>query len=136
MNPASLQIRRVVARSLFLLGACLSSCAMHPPAEAEWNSLHIWQRLPGDPPAYVPTGYKASLPRTEREGTWFSDKRDGKRLFVPSLKVGPWEPATLIGEAKKVTGFRQPSTKSLAKKAFAIPVWFLARVGARVPVPD
>lgn len=73
------------------------------PPESEWNYLGIWRRVGSEPPTYVPDGYSPSSPRTESEGTWFVDKRDGKRLFVPNTKVGTYKPSILLREASKVT---------------------------------
>jgi hypothetical protein len=71
--------------------------------ETEWNRKGLWQRVADEPPTYIPTGYSASSPRTETEGTWIVDERDNKRLFVPNEKVGIHTPGVMIGEAKKVT---------------------------------
>ena len=71
--------------------------------ESEWNYLKMWRRVGSEPPTYIPDGYSPNLPRTESEGAWVVDKRDGKRLFVPNTKVGIYKPSILLGEATKIT---------------------------------
>ena len=72
--------------------------------ETEWNKLGIWQRVAEQPVTYIPHGYGVSAPRGEKDGRWFVDKRDGKRLFVPSDKVGEFSNGVLLGEARKIVG--------------------------------
>jgi hypothetical protein len=73
------------------------------PPESVWNSLGIWQRIGDSPPTYIPKGYSRSLPRTEAEGVWFEDQRDGKRIFVPNNPVGGYNAEVLRHEAAKIT---------------------------------
>jgi hypothetical protein len=109
-QPSTLPIAGL---SLLLCGILATSCTVTPPVEAEWNSLKIWHRVADSPPTYVQAGYGAHQPRTDRDGTWFLDKRDGKRVFVPDEDVGQWTSGVLDGEAKKVTGYvyKEPITK-------------------------
>jgi hypothetical protein len=97
--------------------ALLSGCSTEwlaehkrgPKPESEWNNLGIWHRVGDTPPTYVPTGYGANQPRTDKDGMWFVDKRDGKRLFVPNHAVGHMDRGVLLGEAKKVTDWEIPA---------------------------
>ena len=129
---------RVVAVWSLVLGCLLAttSCATHATTEAEWNRLQIWQRVDDHPPTYVPKGYGATQPRTAREGTWVADKRDGRRFFIPKHGVPGWEAGVLLGEARKLTGYKPQNTKTPGEMAFAYPAWLLMRVAAPVPLPD
>ena len=73
--------------------------------ESEWNRLGLWRQVADDPPTYIPDGYSDESPRTEQDGTWYIDKRDGKRVFVPDMKVGDYGPSVLQAEATKVTSW-------------------------------
>jgi hypothetical protein len=85
----------------------------------------------------VPTGYGADRPRTERDGTWFTDQRDGKRLFVPKQGVRGWQPGVLAGEAKKATGFDGKPRLTAGEKAWwGTTALFGAMAGVKVPPPD
>lgn len=75
------------------------------PPESKWNFNQIWQRVESQPPTYIPKGYPRDLPRTESQGQWFVDQRDGKRLFVPVTRVGIYEPSILRAEATKITNW-------------------------------
>ena len=55
-----------------------------PDPESKWNNNGWWRRISDDPPSYIPTNYSATAPRTKASGTWLVDRRDGKRLFVPT----------------------------------------------------
>jgi hypothetical protein len=88
----------------------LASCAGTPAKESEWNAVGLWKRVGNNPPSYVPAGYSANRARTEREGRWFVDRRDGKRLFVP----GAVEGELLTGEAMKVTGIKRKKSPQTA----------------------
>ncbi len=79
---------------------------------SNWNPLGIWQQVSDNPATYIPKGYPLSAPLNEDTGTWFADKRGGKRLFVPNTKVGNLEPGVLMGEARKVTGSPAVMSKS------------------------
>lgn len=136
MNPRATRVRTFAAWLLSVSCLLATSCADSPRAEADWNKLHIWHRVADIPPTYVPAGYGSNQPRNERDGTWFTDERDGKRLFVPSQPVGEWKPGALIGEAKKATGYVYRSGKTPGEKAFALPVWMILRTAAPVPLPD
>ncbi len=102
----------ITSMSFITLAILFPSCAQVPKndrslkPDAEWNQLGIWHRVGDKPQTYVPTGYAASAPRTDREGSWFIDQRDGKKFFVPNEKVSRWEPGVLTGEAKKITDTR------------------------------
>jgi hypothetical protein len=74
-----------------------------PLPESEWNARGLWQRVATSPATYIPKGYPVSAPRDDAHGTWLVDQRDGKRVFVPDVKVGDLEPGVLIGEARKFT---------------------------------
>lgn len=126
-------------RSLCLLLCTLLtvSCATRSKPRADWNSLKIWQQVASNPLTYVPTGYGASQPRTEREGTWFTDKRDGKRIFVPKHAVRGLAPGVLVGEAKKVTGNEDKPRLSPGQKACWGFLALLAAMGrTELPPPD
>jgi hypothetical protein len=84
----------------------------------------------------VPKGYGTRRPRTAHEGTWVADKRDGRRFFIPKDGVPGWDAGVLMGEARKLTGYKPANTKTPGEKAFAYPVWFLMRLAAPVPLPD
>src|SRR6186997_3250162 len=97
-------------QGLFLIGmgivaaVLLSSCASStPPPEAEWNRLGLWRKVSSDPATYIPTGYGSDRARGERNGTWFTDHRDGKRLFVPDEPVNGFPVGVLDTEAHKHT---------------------------------
>jgi hypothetical protein len=108
-----------------LIACCLSSCVTqlhlldlaedvgrkHGKAEpeSEWNCLNEWKRVEDNPPSYIPAAYSSTAPRTEKEGVWEIDKRDGKRLFVPHNMPPPLSTGVLIGEAKKITANIQRS---------------------------
>jgi hypothetical protein len=138
-NSATLVVC-LAATSALLFSSCSTSVNMievargmkerggDPPPETEWNRLGLWQRVADEPPTYIPTGYSASSPRTETEGTWIVDERDGKRLFVPNEKIGIHTPGAMIGEAKKVTTWtpRNHTTTSPG----------IMRDGQLVPVED
>jgi hypothetical protein len=121
-----------------LLAALLcASCSTGKKPDADWNSLHLWQQVASPPPTYVPTGYGAERPRTDRDGTWFTDQRDGKRLFVPKHAVRGWEPGVLTGEAKKATGFDSRRRLTAGEKAWWGTLFFLGGLAqVQVPPPD
>lgn len=121
---------------MFAFCLLATSCATRAQADSDWNRLKIWHQVADNPPTYVPAGYGANQPRTESHGTWFTDNRDGKCLFVPKHAVGEWEPETLCGEARKVTGFIDKSSKTPAEKVVGYTLWSLFRVAAPVPLPD
>jgi hypothetical protein len=113
------------------------SCATRPKADADWNSLKIWQQVATHPPTYVPTGYGANQSRTDRDGTWFTDKRDGKHIFVPKRSVRGLEPGVLSGEAKKVTGYEGKDRLSPGQKICWGLLAFIAAMGrSQIPPPD
>lgn len=134
-RPPALLIRGLC---LLVLSMLSISCATRPkPNAADWNQLKIWRQVGVNPPTYVPTGYGADQPRTERDGTWFTDQRDGKRLFVPNQATRGMEHGVLLGEAKKVTGHDNKPRLSPGQKAW----WgFLAVITAmgraQLPPPD
>lgn len=126
----------ITTASLAALTLLLSSCAGKPVAEAEWNHLKIWQRVGDNPTTYIPSGYAANRPRTEHDGTWFVDKRDGKRLFVPDQKVGEWSPGVLAGEAKKVCDIKPPKApkdlKDIAEDTASAVLWTVVGVAMAI----
>jgi hypothetical protein len=114
-----------------------ASCCTGPKPDPDWNGLHIWQQVATPPPTYVPTGYGTDRPRTDRDGTWFTDQRDGKRLFVPKQAVRGWEPGVLAGEAKKVTGYDSRRRLTAGEKAWWGTLFFLGGLArVQVPPPD
>lgn len=128
----------------FTRGLCLlvcsllaTSCATRSKPDTDWNSLKIWHQVGNNPPTYVPTGYGVNRPRTDRDGTWFTDKRDGKRVFVPKQPVRGWEHGVLVGEAKKVTGYDSKTRLSPGQKiCWGLLAFFAALGDAKVPLPD
>lgn len=137
MNPAR-------PPAFFIRGVCLLvvsllsiSCATRSKPEADWNSLKIWQQIATHPPTYIPAGYGTSQPRTDRDGTWFTDQRDGKRLFVPKQAVSGLEPGVLMGEAKKATGYDGKPRLSPGQKICWGLLAFIAALGrTNLPPPD
>ena len=105
----------------FLLSGLLTSCVTSfdlgeairakaersrgPQPESAWNGSGAWQRVAENPATYIPKGYPASAPRSNKDGTWVVDERDGKRLFVPNVTVDGYPPGVLLGEAKKITNW-------------------------------
>jgi hypothetical protein len=101
-----------------LLTCCVTSVSLNdvigsmaersrgPLPESRWNELGIWRRVADQPPTYIPKGYSISAPRTEKDGQWFDDKRDGKRLFVPNTEVNVYASGVLQGEARKITNWQ------------------------------
>ena len=122
----------------WLLAALLGvSCSSKPKTDADWNSLRLWQQVASPPPTYVPKGYGANRPRTDRDGTWFTDPRDGKRLFVPKDGVRGWEPGVLAGEAKKATGYDGRPRLTTGEKLWWGTMFFLGGLArVNVPPPD
>jgi len=133
-----------VARLAFIRGVCWllvallgASCSTGKKPEDDWNSLRIWHQVANQPPTYVPTGYGADRPRTEHDGTWFTDQRDGKRLFVPKQGVRGWEPGVLAGEAKKATGYDGKPRLTAGEKAWWATMCLLGGLArVQVPPPD
>jgi hypothetical protein len=119
----------------WLLAALLSaSCSTGKKPEADWNRLRIWHQVASQPPTYVPTGYATDRPRTERDGAWFTDQRDGKRLFVPTQAVRGLQPGVLTGEAKKATGYDgKPRLTAGEKVWWGTVALFGAMAGVKVP---
>lgn len=127
------------ARGLCLLVCSLlaTSCATRSKPDAAWNSLKIWHQVASNPPTYVPAGYGATQPRTDHDGTWFMDKRDGKRVFVPNQPMRHWEHGVLLGEAKKVTGYDDKPRLSPGQKiCWGILAFFAAMGDTKLPLPD
>jgi hypothetical protein len=112
---SSLRVVVVIALASVGLNSCVSQIHLidlaedvarsHRKAEpeSEWNESKNWKRVSDEPVTYIPTVYPTSAPRTEKEGTWLTDKRDGKRMFVPNGIGGLISTGVLIGEAKKIT---------------------------------
>ena len=72
-----------------------------PDPESVWNGERTWRRVGETPPTYVPTLYRKS---SMENGEWFVDKRDGKRLFVPTGGVEGIPESVLRAEAWMATG--------------------------------
>lgn len=122
---------------MLVLSLLSISCATRSKLGADWNKLRIWHQVASNPPTYVPTGYGASQPRTDRDGTWFTDKRDGKRVFVPNQAIRGWERGVLLGEAKKVTGYDgKPRLSPGQKVCWGLLAFFAAMGDTKVPPPD
>ena len=77
------------------------------PGESEWNRAGVWYRVEDTPPTYLPVGYSSGRPRTEAEGEWLVDERDGKRLFVPHGGTDRIRQPILRAEAAKVTNWEE-----------------------------
>ncbi len=73
--------------------------------ESEWNGMRLWERVGDSPATYIPKGYGRNAPRGAGDGTWFVDRRDGKRLFVPKKTGGEVSAGVLRGEAIKITNW-------------------------------
>ena len=122
---------------LLVLALFFTSCAGKPVAATDWNQLKIWRKIGDNPSTYVPTSYASSLPRTEKEGQWFTDRRDGKRLFVPNETTGQWSREVLFGEAKKITNYKAPKppksigdlAKDIGAAVLMLPVAYLNSPG-------
>jgi len=112
------------------------SCSTAPKPDADWNSQRLWQQVATPPPTYVPTGYAANRPRSDRDGTWFTDPRDGKRLFVPKDGVPGLAPGVLEGEAKKAIGYTPPGPTAKEKAKWFAAFLLFGLGGVSVPPPD
>jgi hypothetical protein len=77
-----------------------------PLSESEWNRLKVWKKIKANPPTYIPKEYSASSPRSDADGRWFEDERDGKRLFVPYAAQGGYSPSALAGDSRKIVNWR------------------------------
>jgi hypothetical protein len=105
----------------FVLAFVVSACSSFQTdrslkPEAAWNEAGIWQRVSDKPPTYVPTGYAATRPRGEHDGLWITDRRDGKRFFVPHEPVRGTSPGVLLGEACKITDYQAPKEPKSMKR--------------------
>ena len=137
MNKAHTPMLFIRSLCLLLFTLFSVSCATRSKPQADWNSLKIWQQVASNPPTYIPTGYGASQPRNDRDGTWFTDKRDGKRVFVPKHAVRGIERGGIEGEAKKVTGNEDKPRLTPGQKAcWGILAFFAALGDAKIPPPD
>ena len=74
--------------------------------ESEWNRYGVWQKVGSSPSSYVSKGYASSAPQSNQGGTWYVDRRDGKRLFAPKTTFRDMLPGVWQGEAKKLTATR------------------------------
>lgn len=120
---------------LVVLVQLCSCCA--PEKEPGWNHLNLWHQVGSQPPSYIPAGYGARRPRSEHDGTWFTDQRDGKRLFVPKTPVGRLTPGILTGEAKKATGNDdKPKLSPGQKICWGIMAFIAALADVKLPPPD
>lgn len=95
---------------ILALAALSSACAGKTKMESEWNRLGLWHQVASDPPTYIPEGYPTTRPRSTHDGTWFTDRRDGKRFFVPQVRVNGFDHEVLETEARKITGTPRPRT--------------------------
>ena len=83
-----------------------------PIPESEWNRNQLWVRVSSQPVVFLPKGYGRNLPRTDHDGTWVIDERDGKRLFVPKDGVDGISYRVLLADAKSATTWQaRPSLK-------------------------
>lgn len=83
-----------------------------PIPESEWNRNQLWVRVSSQPAVFLPKGYGRHLPRTQNDGTWVIDERDGKRLFVPKDGVDGISYRVLLADAKSATTWQpRPSLK-------------------------
>ena len=73
--------------------------------ESEWNGSRLWEQVGDSPATYIPRSYGRNAPRGAGDGTWFVDRRDGKRLFVPKKTGGEVSAGVLRGEAIKITNW-------------------------------
>lgn len=135
--------RSARATMRFMRGGCVLvasllcvSCSTGPKLDPDWNSQRLWQQVATPPPTYVPAGYAAHRPRTNRDGTWFTDPRDGKRLFVPKDGVPGWPPGVLAGEAKKAIGYKPPGPSAKEKAKWFAAFLLFGLGGVSVPPPD
>lgn len=136
-RPSRVALRFMRGGWVLLLALLGVSCSSGPKLDPDWNRHRLWQQVATPPPTYVPTGYGAHRPRTERDGTWFTDARDGKRLFVPKQGVRGYEPGVLTGEAKKVTGYDGKPRLSAGEKLWWGTVFLLGGLGhVNVAPPD
>jgi hypothetical protein len=87
------------------MGRAASDRRKGPLPESEWNHSGLWKRAGDSPATYIPAGYALNASRNEKSGTWFVDKRDGKRLFVPNTPVNGISQGVIKGEAIKVTNW-------------------------------
>lgn len=114
-----------------------TSCSTGKKPDPDWNRLHLWHQVAAQPPTYVPKGYGADRPLTEHDGTWFTDSRDGKRLYVPKQGVPGWTPGVLAGEAKKVTGYDGKPRLTWGEKIWWGSIATLAGMGgSKLSPPD
>jgi hypothetical protein len=130
-------ITTILCGLTFLLPGLLTSCVTSfdlvevtrgaaerrrgPQPESAWNAVGLWQRVSENPATYIPQGYPASAPRSNRDGTWVMDVRDGKRLFVPNVTVEGYPPGVLLGEAKKITNWSPRQIHNTQPGFIAIP---------------
>jgi hypothetical protein len=91
----------------------------HAPPESMWNAVGVWKKVSQNPATYIPTGYPTGAPRGNANGNWFEDKRDGKRLFVPTQGVDRLSKQILTKDAHK-TITPTPGTPTLGKEAHPI----------------
>lgn len=137
MNTALTPTHFVRRLCLLMCSLLSTSCAMRSESAKDWNSLKIWQQVATHPPTYIPAGYGTSQPRTDRDGSWFTDNRDGKRIFVPKQAVRGLEPGVLTGEAKKATGYDGKARLSPGQKICWGLLAFIAAMGrSQLPPPD
>lgn len=108
-------LRATLAAALLAACACATSrkwaaaaanmtgLADEIPTESQWNAVGLWQRVAENPPTYIPQGYSPTAPRDTQHGQWFTDERDGKKIFAPHSGANGFSGQVLGAEARKVT---------------------------------
>ena len=78
-----------------------------PVPDSIWNAAGIWYRIGAASPTYLPVGYSADLPCTDKEGQWIVDERKpGKKLYVPNVGANGLSSGVLEGEARKACSWK------------------------------
>jgi hypothetical protein len=80
--------------------------------ESKWNEFGLWKKIKNEPATYIPAEYPKNSPRTDEDGQWFSDHRDGKRFFVPNYIEGPYSASVLSVEAAANVDWQYSKGKS------------------------
>jgi len=72
-----------------------------PGAESKWNNVGVWKKVGENPPTYLPRECSTKVLRVSSRGSWITDKRDGKRFFIPAGGSGGLSESVLCGDARK-----------------------------------